>query len=87
MSQSARVEQVVRAAAFAAEQRGADALTCLHINTALTDALRASGFILREPTRFLVVSPGDVEGPKLSQLLSAGNWFVTQGDSDIDRPW
>jgi hypothetical protein len=87
MSQSALVKQVVHAAAFAAEQRGADALTCMHINAALTDALRACGFILREPERFLVVSPGDLEEPELSQLLSAEGWYVTQGDSDIDRPW
>jgi acyl carrier protein len=87
LSNGALLRPLVRAVAAAAEERGAHALICMHVNAALTATLRACGFLLREPTRFLVVSPGDVEEPALSQLLSADSWFVTQGDSDIDRPW
>ena len=80
LGDAALLQQLVRAVAGAAEQQGADALICMHISAPLTDALRTCGFLLREPSRFLVVSPGDVEGPALAQLVSAGSWFVTQGD-------
>ncbi len=66
---------------------GADALVCLHINSRLTAALRACGFALRQPTRHLLVDPGPLAGRVLDGVLAADAWFVTQGDSDIDRPW
>jgi hypothetical protein len=67
-------------------QRGADAAVCLHINEALTRALRECGFHLRQPGRFLLVSPGPLQGARRAAVLSASSWYVTQGDSDIDRP-
>jgi hypothetical protein len=53
----------------------------------LTNALRATAFHLRQPKRFLLVDPGSLSGRELEQVLTPANWFVTQGDSDIDRPW
>ena len=87
LSDSALLQRVVRTVAGAAAQRGADALVCMHVSTHLTDALRACGFLMREPTRFLVVSTGPMETSAVEQLVSPDKWFVTQGDSDIDRPW
>jgi hypothetical protein len=59
----------------------------LHINAFLTRALRDCGFILRRPERFLLVDPGPLTGAALASVLSGESWYVTQGDSDIDRPW
>jgi hypothetical protein len=42
---------------------------------------------MRSPERYLLVDPGALEGATLEHALSADSWFVTQGDSDIDRPW
>jgi hypothetical protein len=42
---------------------------------------------MRTPERVVLVDTGglapDVEGT----LLDGSGWLVTQGDSDIDRPW
>jgi FkbH-like protein len=80
------VIDLVRTALNAAADRGADALLCLHIGSALTAALQAAGFRLREPSRHLLVRPGDFEGPSHANVLDPAAWFVTHGDSDIDRP-
>jgi hypothetical protein len=83
----ARLSQLLDAASMAAAERGADALTCLHIGAPLTRALQQHGFRLRAPERYLLVDPGGLEPQALDTVLSADSWFVTQGDSDIDRPW
>ena len=49
--------------------------------------LAACGFHLRKPERFFLVSPGDLSGASLDRVLTADNWLITHGDSDIDRPW
>ncbi len=81
------LRETIAVASRAAAGRGADSLVCLHIGARLTAALRRSGFLIREPGRFLLVSPGDLEGEARRRVLSAEGWFATQGDSDIDRPW
>jgi hypothetical protein len=80
------LQQVVKAASVAAAGLHVDSLLCLHISAALTRALGACGFVMREPERFLLVDPGPMKGQTLTRLLSPESWFVTQGDSDIDRP-
>jgi hypothetical protein len=62
-------------------------VVCLHIGEPLTRALRAGGFRLRAPERYLLVRPGNVTPDAAATVLDASAWFVTQGDSDIDRPW
>jgi hypothetical protein len=64
-----------------------DSLACLLINETLEKSLSAYGFMRREPTRFLLVSPQRVSAETRQRLLSASNWLITMGDSDIDRPW
>lgn len=86
LADAARLQQVVRAACDAAIDKGADALLCHHINPRLTAALRSCGFHVRKPQRFFLISPGPLPEPLRDQALSADNWLVTQGDSDIDRP-
>ncbi len=87
LGDAARLRDVIANACSAPLEAGADALLCLHISAPLTRALRGCGFVLREPTRYLLVDPGPVSGRTLDTLLSPDAWFVTQGDSDIDRPW
>ena len=74
-------------ATCAAVSGEADALLCRHMDGRLTRALRHCGFHLRQPDRFLLVDPGSLTGLSLDRALSSESWFVTQGDSDIDRPW
>jgi hypothetical protein len=71
----------------AAAERGADAVLCLHINRRLSDSLQRAGFRMREPSRYLLVRPETIDDRLRRQLLDPDGWFVTQGDSDIDRPW
>lgn len=86
LDDSEQLQNVVRAAIQAAREAGADSLTCLHSHPALTQALKASGFLMREPTRYLLVLPGLPHHLRADVLVEA-NWLVTHGDSDIDRPW
>jgi hypothetical protein len=83
----ARLAQAIDATIPVIADAGADAAICLHINETVTRALRECGFHLREPGRFLLVSPGPLQGAQRESVLSSSSWLVTQGDSDIDRPW
>lgn len=86
LADAAALRQIIRAACTAVAE-DADALLCHHTDARLTAALRACGFRLRQPERFLLVDPGPLGAPALSSVLSSDAWFVTHGDSDIDRPW
>jgi hypothetical protein len=79
--------KLIQAAVDAAGRAGADALNCLHISAPLTAALENAGFRLRAPERHLLVRPIGLDDEARRSALSADAWFVTQGDSDIDRPW
>src|SRR5688572_25463938 len=87
MSDQSTLQQIIKSSCAVVQERGADALLCHHVGDRLTQALRTCGFHLRKPERFLLVDPGDLSGPALDRVLSADSWFVTHGDSDIDRPW
>jgi hypothetical protein len=80
------VQQVLRAACDVAADEGADSLICMHVDDRLTAALKATGFHLRRPERYLLVDPGGLTAAQQRRVLSPQGWFVTQGDSDIDRP-
>jgi hypothetical protein len=87
MDDATVLQRVVKSALAALDGKSVDAALCLHIDARLTRALRACGFYLRAPERYLLVDPGPLTGDALARVLSPDNWFVTQGDSDIDRPW
>lgn len=78
---------LLSSAVRAASDRGADALLCLHINRKLTGALQREGFRMRAPTRYLLVRTAGLDDRLGDHLLDPDTWFVTHGDSDIDRPW
>jgi hypothetical protein len=81
------LQQLVQAAVAAAGDLGADAMVCLHIGAALTRALKACRFTLRKPERLLLVDAGTLPAAIRDTVSNAANWLVTQGDSDVDRPW
>jgi GNAT superfamily N-acetyltransferase/acyl carrier protein len=81
------LQGVISAAVEAASTRGADAMVCMHIGPQVTHALKACGFSLRRPERVLLVDTGSLPAALQSRLSDGSGWLVTQGDSDIDRPW
>lgn len=67
--------------------RSADALV-LHLTSALLGGqVQRFGFLRRESTRTLLIDTGRLPEPLTSTLSSIDNWYLTMGDSDIDRPW
>jgi hypothetical protein len=84
---AAQLQAAVETACAHAAATGVDALGCYHMSARLTAALRACGFHLRDPRRYLLVDPGGLAGTALERVLGADHWFLTQGDSDVDRPW
>ncbi len=68
-----------------AKSRGIDAIFMHVINSQIQQTLDNFGFIKREPTRYLMVAL-DAEAES-SLLLDPAQWLITQGDSDIDRPF
>jgi hypothetical protein len=69
------------------QHQGVALLTCYLISQQLQKAVLSFGFFPKEPTRFLLVATGAVSAQVSSVVQSPEQWFVTLGDSDIDRPW
>lgn len=69
------------------QQHAVDALICHLISHQLRKPLTSFGFFPKEPTRFLLVATGGVSRDVSHLVLSPDAWFITLGDSDIDRPW
>jgi hypothetical protein len=49
--------------------------------------MTAFGFFPKKPSRFLLVAAGGVSAAVQRAVVSPEQWFITFGDSDIDRPW
>jgi hypothetical protein len=49
--------------------------------------MTAFGFFPKKPSRFLLVATGGVSAEVQRAVVSPEQWFITFGDSDIDRPW
>lgn len=86
MSNRRVTQNLIEAACEVAAEREADSVVCMHTSPSLGRALRDSGFLFREPTRYLLVSTGGLSESDRDLLLHKANWFLTQSDSDIDRP-
>ena len=65
----------------------ADAIICYLSCPVLKNQLVSFGFRSREATRFLIASTEGIEEAEVELLSSIDNWYLTMGDSDIDRPW
>ncbi len=79
------LRQLIQIAGTAAAECHADALLCLSIGASLSRALRQNGFRVREPRRFLVVNPGDLPETLRRSVLTAADWFMTEGERDVSR--
>lgn len=66
---------------------GADLIVFDIISEPLLRAALAFGFARRTPVRQLLVAPGDPPTDAGRLALDGSKWFVTRGDSDVDRPW
>jgi hypothetical protein len=67
-------------------REGAQAVYCVHQPGRLTWAFRLNGFFRRSTGWPLMVRPGEIPDGARATLLDARNWFVTAGDSNVDRP-
>ncbi len=65
----------------------ADAIVFYVSCAALKGQLASFGFRSRTPTRFLLVSTEGLEESEVELLSGMDNWYLTMGDSDLDRPW
>ena len=65
----------------------ADAIFCHAISKPLEAALAGYGFAQREATRYFLVSTKGADESVAEAMRTPDAWFITQGDSDIDRPW
>ena len=81
------VADMLSAVKAPAIDRDVDALLCHHIDARLTVALTSVGYHLKDPQRHFMVRAEGIGAPHRALLTEPANWFVTQGDSDIDRPW
>ncbi len=79
------IESVIEVAVRYSRQAKAAALNMHVICPPIENVLEAFGFVKRAPTRFLLALLDARVNACL--LLDPMKWLVTQGDSDIDRPW
>jgi NAD(P)-dependent dehydrogenase (short-subunit alcohol dehydrogenase family)/acyl carrier protein len=86
LSDRRSTQDLISAACQMAAEHGADSVVCMHTSAQLGRALRGNGFMFREPTRYLLVSTGGLSESDREMVLTESNWFLTQSDSDIDRP-
>ena len=86
-SDDERVWHTLSAVRDQAEAGGADALVMYLTSTALGPRLERFGFLRRDPTRVLLVEASGLSEPEARELRSGDNWYLTMGDSDVDRPW
>jgi hypothetical protein len=57
------------------------------ISVPLVKEIQTFGFVARAPSRYLLIAEGEA-APEVAQTVrDPACWFVTRGDSDIDRPW
>ena len=67
-------------------EAGAHCVFCWQTHRALHGTLKLLGFIPRPSACALMVRIGGASEANTRALLDPGRWFLTAGDSDIDRP-
>jgi len=85
-TQDDNVRWIFEATRQEAVRRNADAVYLLLIHTGLVQAAERYGFLRRDPQRYLLIAAEGVPEQVQQAALDPQAWFVTQGDSDIDRP-
>jgi hypothetical protein len=62
------------------------AVYCLFNAPGAQHALKACGFLRRDSGFAMMVFAGQLEGEVAKALTDPSQWFITAGDSDLDRP-
>jgi hypothetical protein len=57
------------------------------LSAKLEPLVRDFGFARRDGSRVFLVATGGLSDDARRLIVSAENWLLTRGDSDIDRPW
>jgi GNAT superfamily N-acetyltransferase len=86
-SRAAVVRAVLAASCSVLEAHGADLVEVDLIARALAPRLKEIGFTARPPERVLLVSTAGASAGVAGALRDRRSWFITLGDSDVDRPW
>jgi hypothetical protein len=68
------------------ERWGAHIVYCLHLGTSGARALRQLGFVERDSGWPLMFRAKELPSSLVTLLCRRDSWFVTAGDSDVDRP-
>ncbi len=84
---AAQAQATLAATVRYCQTQRAAALFVFMIHHRLVAQAQALGFLRREPTRVFLVSTPGADAETEAALLEPRNWLLTQGDSDIDRPW
>jgi hypothetical protein len=66
---------------------GADLVLCDLVNPQLVAHLHRFGFRSRGATRYFLIATEGLDPESVAVAKQSGNWLITHGDSDIDRPW
>ncbi len=80
------ISAACRAAIASLRGRGSDIAVFYLVNRQLEQQIERFGFWEREPTRYLWILTDGMDEGNADMLSQPGNWLVTMGDSDIDRP-
>jgi GNAT superfamily N-acetyltransferase len=67
-------------------EAGAALISCLHFNPFAAQPFRKAGFFRRKSGWPLLVRPERGRDAALSALGDSRRWFLTAGDSNVDRP-
>ncbi len=86
-SDSEAVWAILEAVRTYSIQENVDAIIFYLSCPALHEQLLSFGFRSKEPTRFLLVSTDGLNETIAELLSTMDNWYLTMGDSDLDRPW
>ncbi|MBM4000071.1 MAG: hypothetical protein FJ297_11135 [Planctomycetes bacterium] len=78
---------VFKAIARECRVRDVDAIVLQVSHPAVERAAPVCGYLRRPPTRHLLVRPQHPDPGVAANVMNGDGWFLTMGDSDIDRPW
>ena len=62
------------------------AVYCLFSAPGAQNALQHCGFLRRDSGFAMMINTGNVAADAAASLTDPSQWFITAGDSDLDRP-
>jgi GNAT superfamily N-acetyltransferase len=67
-------------------EAGAAVISCLHLNPFAAQPFRTAGYFRRKSGWPLLIRPESASEAARSALADSHRWFLTAGDSNVDRP-